>query len=349
MSVAAAILENDSQQYLFPFTLIRSAADIRIGLFSLREKWELMYGHPVQVLPAGSIVPAGMHAIPANLVPIHPYHPGTDNLQEWIHAQPKADRPWQLAPLNRDAMLFDLSLIRSHRTSMPVPGHVRIHGQGEVFIEEGARLEHCILNTTDGPVYIGKNALIMDGAVLRGPVAVCEGATIKMGAMIYGGSTIGPYCVAGGEIKNSILMEYSNKAHEGYVGDAVIGSWCNIGAGTNCSNLQNSARPVKVWNAPKRAWETAGTKCGLMMGDFSRAAINTAFNTGTLTGICCNIFNDTALTPTYIPSFSWGVTDDKRYELTRALEDIRTWMGFKKQPLDPGLEAQLRKIYQLPF
>jgi UDP-N-acetylglucosamine diphosphorylase/glucosamine-1-phosphate N-acetyltransferase len=346
MPLAAVLLENDSQQHLFPFTLTRSAADLRIGLFTLREKWRLMFGQPADILPAGAMVPSGVHAVPANLVPIHPFNPDADSLEEWVHAQPRVERPWQLAPLNRDAIAFDLSLIRNQVVQQDVPLHVRVHGQGEVIIDAGAKLENCILNSTDGPIFIGKNALIMDGAVLRGPVAICEGSVVKMGAMVYGATTIGPFCVVGGEVKNSILMGYSNKAHEGYLGDSVLGTWCNLGAGTSCSNLQNSARPVKVWNIYHRAWETAGTKCGLLMGDFSRAAINTAFNTGTLTGICCNIFCEGALTPSYIPSFSWGVTDDKRYELSRAIEDIRTWMGFKQHALEPELEAQLRRIYQ---
>ncbi len=349
MPVSAVILENDSQQHLFPFTLIRSAADLRVGMLTLREKCRLIFGRPLDLLHSGALIPPGVTAIPANLVPVHPFNPDTDRLDTWIDAQPSVHRPWQLAPLNRDAMAFDLALLRDQVNAALPPAHVRVHGGGTLLIEAGARLEHCTLNTTDGPIFIGKHALIMDGAVLRGPVAVCEGAVVKMGAMIYGATTIGPYCVAGGEIKNSILMACSNKAHEGYLGDSVLGAWCNLGAGTSCSNLQNSARPVKVWNAHLRAWENAGTKCGLMMGDFSRAAINTAFNTGTLTGICCNIFHDSALTPAYIPNFSWGVTDDKRYELNRAIEDLRTWMGFKQQALDDSLETQIRKIYQSPW
>ena len=345
MPVAAVLLENDSQHHLFPFTLTRSAADLRIGVFTLREKCRLMFGQPLDLVPEGVPVPSGSVAIPANLVPLHTFNPDACRLEDWIHAQPKVDRPWQLTPLNRDAIAFDLSLIRHHITTAQLPGHVRVHGGGDVLVEAGAKLEHCTINTTDGPVFIGKNALVMDGAVLRGPVAVCEGAVVKMGAMVYGATTIGPYCVVGGEVKNSILMGYSNKAHEGYLGDSVLGNWCNLGAGTSCSNLQNSARPVKVWSAHRRVWETAGMKCGLMMGDFSRAAINTAFNTGTLTGICCNIFSEGPLTPAFIPSFSWGVTDDRRYELSRAIEDIQAWMGFKEMELDQGLEARLRKIY----
>jgi hypothetical protein len=163
--------------------------------------------------------------------------------------------------------------------------------------------------------------------------------------MVYGASTIGPYSVVGGEVKNSILLGYSNKAHEGYLGDAVLGEWCNLGAGTSCSNLKNSAREVKVWNEHLRAWEPAGAKCGLLMGDFSRSAIHTAFNTGTITGICCNIFGDGSLTPKFIPSFSWGTDSGIRYDIGKALEDIRAWMRFKNRELGPDMENIIRKIH----
>ncbi len=159
----------------------------------------------------------------------------------------------------------------------------------DIFIEQGARLAHCMLNASNGPIYIGKHAEIMEGSFIRGPFALCEGAVVKMGSKIYGATTIGPYCTVGGEIKNSVFLGYSNKAHDGYLGDAVIGEWCNLGAGTSNSNLKNNASDVKVWHNPSKDYIRAGIKCGLLMGDYSRAAINTSFNTGTVTGICANI------------------------------------------------------------
>jgi UDP-N-acetylglucosamine diphosphorylase/glucosamine-1-phosphate N-acetyltransferase len=342
-----ALLENDSQLHLFPFTLTRSVADLRIGLFTIREKWALALGRPVEVMTAAQGPKANLPAIPANLVPTDPLPDGAGIPDSWLAQQPRLERPWQMPRLNREAIEHDIALVRSTRTSVTLPSHVRVINPEQVFVEAGARIEHCILNASEGPIYIGREALVMDGAMIRGPVAVCEGAVVKMGAMVYGATTIGPYSVVGGEVKNSILMGFCNKAHEGYLGDAVIGEWCNLGAGTSCSNLKNSARPVEVWNAHLQAWESAGPKCGLIMGDFSRSAINTAFNTGTVTGVCCNIFGDGTLTPKYIPSFSWGTHTGQRYELTRVMEDIRTWMGFKNRELDPNMEQLIQKIHSL--
>jgi UDP-N-acetylglucosamine diphosphorylase / glucose-1-phosphate thymidylyltransferase / UDP-N-acetylgalactosamine diphosphorylase / glucosamine-1-phosphate N-acetyltransferase / galactosamine-1-phosphate N-acetyltransferase len=146
----------------------------------------------------------------------------------------------------------------------------------------------------------------MEGAMLRGPVSIGDRSIVKMGAAIYGATTIGPGCIVGGEIKNSIFFSYSNKAHDGYIGDAVIGSWCNLGAGTSCSNIRNTATPVKIWNIHQHCFMEAGLKCGLIMGDYSRCGINTSFNTGTVVGVCANIFQSGSLQPKYIPSFSWG-------------------------------------------
>jgi UDP-N-acetylglucosamine diphosphorylase/glucosamine-1-phosphate N-acetyltransferase len=341
-----ALLENESQHHLFPFTLTRSAADLRVGIFTIREKWERILDRAVDLLPSSAKLTEGMQAVPANLLPLEPVPEDFPLPANWLDRQPRLERPWQLTLWNRPAIEQDYALICANSGSETIPGHVRTENPSQIFIEAGARLEHCILNATEGPIYVGKNALIMDGAVLRGPVAVCEGAVVKMGAMVYGATTIGPFSVVGGEVKNSILLGYSNKAHEGYLGDAVIGEWCNLGAGTNCSNLKNSARPVRVWNEHLREWETAGHKCGLLMGDFSRAAINTAFNTGTVTGVCCNIFGDGSLSPKFIPSFSWGVNTDNRYELSRALDDIRAWMRFKNRDLDTPMENLIRHIYQ---
>jgi UDP-N-acetylglucosamine diphosphorylase/glucosamine-1-phosphate N-acetyltransferase len=161
--------------------------------------------------------------------------------------------------------------------------------------------------------------------MIRGPFALCEQATVKMGAKIYGATTIGPCCIAGGEIKNSVLLGYSNKAHDGYLGDSVIGEWCNLGAGSSNSNIKNTAGSIKIWNNATMDFEPAGIKCGLLMGDYSRCAINTSFNTGTVTGICCNIFGQSVY-PKYIPDFSWGT---ERYVLQKAIQDIDNWKKLK--------------------
>jgi UDP-N-acetylglucosamine diphosphorylase / glucose-1-phosphate thymidylyltransferase / UDP-N-acetylgalactosamine diphosphorylase / glucosamine-1-phosphate N-acetyltransferase / galactosamine-1-phosphate N-acetyltransferase len=340
-----ALLENESQLNLFPFTQTRSVADLRVGIFTIREKWSNILGYPVDVLPAAARPRNETSFVPANILPGNAMPETSAGLDAWVAGQQALARPWELVRMNHKAIIQDFAWICANNSGAAIPSQVRASNPEQIFIEPGARLEHCIINASEGPVYIGKDALVMDGAMLRGPVAVCEGAVVKMGAAIYGATTIGPYSVAGGEIKNSILLGYSNKAHEGYLGDAVLGEWCNLGAGTSCSNLKNSAREVKVWNEYLHVWEPAGTKCGLLMGDFSRAAIHSSFNTGTVTGICCNIFGDGSLTPKFIPSFSWGTGSGVRYELDKALEDIRTWMRFKNREPGPDLENIIRKIY----
>ena len=190
-----------------------------------------------------------------------------------------------------------------------------------IFVEAGATISYSILNASEGPIYIGKNAEIQEGSVIRGPFALCEGSRVKMGAKIYGATTIGPYCLADGEIKNSILMGYSNKAHDGYLGDSVIGVWCNLGAGTSNSNLKNTAGIVKVWSKEKNDYLDAGNKCGLLMGDYSRSAINTSFNTGTVAGISCNIFGN-VFPFKFIEDFTWG---QEKYIFEKAISDINNW------------------------
>ncbi len=194
-----------------------------------------------------------------------------------------------------------------------------------IFIEAGAKLDFSILNAESGPIYIGKNAEVQEGCLLRGPISIGEGSRVKMGTKIYGATTIGPYCLAGGEIKNSVLMAFSNKGHDGYFGDSVIGEWCNLGAGTSNSNLKNNASPVKIWSKKDNDFVIAGTKCGLLMGDYSRCAINTSFNTGTVVGVCCSIFGN-PFPPKFIDNFTWG---DKKYIFEKAVTDINNWKKLK--------------------
>ena len=183
-----------------------------------------------------------------------------------------------------------------------------------IIIEESAVVEHCFINASTGPVYIGKNVTIMEGAMLRGPIAVCEGSTIKMGAKIYGGTTVGPFCTVGGEIKNSVLQSYSNKAHDGYLGDSIIGSWCNLGAGTSNSNVKNSGTDIMQWHEVSGEKINVGKKYGVIMGDYSRTAINTSINSGSVIGICCNIFGE-GLTPKIIKDFRWGINNSSNYQV----------------------------------
>jgi UDP-N-acetylglucosamine diphosphorylase/glucosamine-1-phosphate N-acetyltransferase len=185
----------------------------------------------------------------------------------------------------------------------------------------------------------------MEGSLIRGPFSLGEGSVVKMGAKIYGATTIGPQCVAGGEIKNTVFFGYSNKAHDGYVGDAVIGEWCNLGANTNCSNLKNNVRNVHIWNERIQSFASAGSKCGMLMGDYSRSGINMMINTGTLIGVSCNIYG-AGFPPKYLPSFIWGQKNDwAEYRLAAALQDAEAWMRLKKQQQT----SQDRKILEHIF
>ena len=318
---------------LFPFTATRLLPEIRIGILTLREKWRRYFpGMTDAEINEG---PAGF---PVNVLPTQALMEGRG--EAWKEKALYLTHPWDLFRLNAVALADDFALLTRGRRSAPLPSFVQAINPESIFVEEGATLFPCILNASAGPVYIGKNAEIMEGSLIRGPFAACEGAVVKMGTRIYGATTLGPYSVVGGEVKNSILFGYSNKGHDGYLGDAVIGEWCNLGAGTSNSNLKNNAGEVKVWDQRSGKLIPAGTKCGLLMGDYSRCAINTSFNTGTVVGICCNIFGE-GLTPKFIPSFSWGHRGSSKYELEKSLRDIANWKKLKNQQLT---EAEIRDI-----
>jgi UDP-N-acetylglucosamine diphosphorylase/glucosamine-1-phosphate N-acetyltransferase len=335
--------EIQGRENLFPFTLTRHTADLRTGMFSIREKWILAQ----TIFPA--IEAAG--EIPANLIPGFDFfkavsEQGLDHALSDLSTYRIIQYPWDIVTHNTWALVEDFRMITQTGISSPIPETIKLTGPAErLFIEEGAVVGHCFINTETGPVHIGKQAEIMDGVMIRGPVSIGQAAVVKMGAAIYGGTSIGPFCIAGGELKNTVLFEYSNKAHHGYLGDAVIGAWCNLGAGTSCSNIRNTATPVKVWHIHQKAFVPAGLKCGLLMGDHSRCGINTSFNTGTVVGVSANIFQSGTLLPKYIPSFSWGTDGGIRYEIEKALADINNWMAFKNQRLSISDIEKLTFIY----
>lgn len=344
--------DKDVSSQLFPFAVTRHVSDIRVGIFTIREKWANLL--PATILPLVENITSeeGKVIFAANIIPSRAFVNSLKNGPKGLSANPDwhsvklLQYPWHIFIWNDWAIREDFEWIQSTRKSRPVPESVQVINSKQVFIEEGATLSHCILNASTGPIYIGRNAEVMEGATIRGPFALCEGAVVKMGARIYGATTIGPFCVAGGEIKNSVLFGYSNKAHDGYLGDSVIGEWCNLGAGTTNSNLKNNATVIKVWNQASRDYVTAGTKCGLLMGDYSRSAINTSFNTGTVVGICSNVFGD-GLTPKFIPGFSWGTQTLSRYEFEKAIADINNWMQLKGQMLSEAETIRLRTIFEL--
>ena len=228
------------------------------------------------------------------------------NKREYVGDVIKIEYPWDIFSQNEHEIIADLTLVTKGKESLPLGSSNKLIGNGIVFIEEGAKVECATLNTTYGPIYIGKDAEVMEGALIRGPFALCEHSAIKMGAKIYGATTIGPHSKVGGEVSNSVIFGYSNKAHDGFLGNSVLGEWCNLGADTNNSNLKNNYALVKVWNYPKEKFINTGLQfCGLIMGDHSKTGINTMFNTGTVVGVSANIFGD-GFPRNFIPSFSWG-------------------------------------------
>lgn len=241
-------------------------------------------------------------------------------------------KPYHIFSINGVEIKKDFDLITKNRTSQPISKTNQIYGQHTIFLEEGAEMECCIVNTNAGPVYLGKNTVIMEGTMIRGGFAACEGSIVKMGAKIYGPTTMGPHCRLGGEVNNSVLLANSNKGHDGYLGNSVLGEWCNLGADTNTSNLKSNYSPIKLWSYNSESYEDSGLQfCGLIMGDHSKSSINTMFNTGTVVGVCTNVFGD-GFPSTYIPSFSWGGgTSFSTHLINKALETAKIVFSRRNQ------------------
>jgi UDP-N-acetylglucosamine diphosphorylase / glucose-1-phosphate thymidylyltransferase / UDP-N-acetylgalactosamine diphosphorylase / glucosamine-1-phosphate N-acetyltransferase / galactosamine-1-phosphate N-acetyltransferase len=352
------IILNDSaiKESLYPFGVVNPVSSIRVGILTLKEKWERITGADVfESVDPFINSPNDKNEKPdliieSNIIPtkgwweeVYPFGSadrGTLNTKDNNKVK-KLEHPWQIFQLNDWALRQDYDLITAARTSQPISPTNKIIAPENIFIEEGAKVEHSIINASTGPVYIGKNAEVMEGCMIRGPFAICEGAVLKMGAKVYGATTLGPFCMGGGEIKNSVLFGYSNKAHDGYLGDSVLGEWCNLGAGTSNSNIKNTAGVVKLWDNQTNSYLTVGLKAGLVMGDYSRTAINTSFNTGTVVGICCNVFGE-GFPPKFISDFTWG---KERYTFAKILEDINNWKQLKKQSITEKEINILKKLY----
>jgi UDP-N-acetylglucosamine diphosphorylase/glucosamine-1-phosphate N-acetyltransferase len=355
------LFDNFRRSNLFPLTYIRPVADIRIGILTIREKWEMHLGqktstltesylrekYPVvkeddNIMINGSVSPDAdlIHEISAlktgevlfkddAIIAMHLQAAELDNLDEekidevnMVESKSshlKIIHTWDIFSLNGKALENDFELITKNRKSEPVSKSNQVIGD-RIFLEKGARVECSILNSSTGPIYVGKDAEIMEGSMIRGPFSLGDHSTVKMGAKIYGPTTIGPHCKVGGEINNSVFFGYSNKAHDGFMGNSVIGEWCNIGADTNTSNLKNTYDNVKLWNYADQTFVETGLQfCGLIMGDHSKCGINTMFNTGTVVGISANIFGS-GYQRNFIPGFVWGGTGGfKIYNIDRAL------------------------------
>lgn len=375
---------------LHPFTFTRQMQDIRVGILTIREKWEKMlrlpsfdkkeddYKDSGRSVYMDEAVKEGIcFMIHGNLLPTPKLIKEIQQLKngEFIATSSGngivyrfskkeiLDRfkikvgkavitkeeiktiqyPWDIFQLNDWAIRQDYAVLTRNRKSQAISKTNKTINVKQIFIEKGAKVEYSTINASTGPVYIGKNAEVMEACIIRGPFAMGELSCLKMGAKVYGATSIGPASVMGGEIKNSVVFGYSNKAHDGYLGDSVIGEWCNMGAGTTNSNMKNNASDVRVWTHSGEL--IAGKKCGVMMGDYSRTAINTSINTGTVIGISCNVFGS-GLTPRYIPNFSWGSEGVKRYELEKAVADIEDWKQLKGKNISPEERNILKYIFE---
>ena len=254
---------------------------------------------------------------------------------------------WDIFSLNAEAIQQDFDLLTEGRKSQPIPDGVQTINNENIFIEEGAKLTFAILNASSGPIYIGKDAEIMEGCVVRGPLAMCENSVLKLSAKIYGATTLGPYCKVGGEVNNSVLMGYSNKGHDGFLGNSVLGEWCNLGADTNNSNLKNNYAEVRLWDYQTGRFAKTGLQfCGLMMGDHSKCGINTMFNTGTVVGVSANIFGS-GFPRNFVPSFSWGgASGFSEYKLNKVFEVADVVMKRRNILFDKKEQRILEHVFE---
>jgi UDP-N-acetylglucosamine diphosphorylase/glucosamine-1-phosphate N-acetyltransferase len=246
----------------------------------------------------------------------------TGTIKEFTSPFTLIDQVWKIYQNNGAQIREDFTLITQGRKSASVTDpFTRIYNSDQVFLEEGVEIRAALLNADNGPIYLGKNSLVQEGALIRGPFALCEGSHVNMGAKVRGDTTVGPFSKIGGEVSNSVIFGYSNKAHDGFLGNSVIGEWCNLGADTNTSNLKNNYENIKLWNYAKGGFKDTGLMfCGLMLGDHSRCGINMMFNSGTVVGVSASIFGD-GYPRNFIPSFAWGgAAGFTTYQLTKALD-----------------------------
>jgi UDP-N-acetylglucosamine diphosphorylase/glucosamine-1-phosphate N-acetyltransferase len=371
---------------LLPFTFTRPVADIRIGILTIREKWEKFLGSTTTTVTEEYLSDKfPMVELEQNVLINASFCPSENlvllikNLQEnqaiFYNDEPLAfyanedqeidfdaftvtqytdddvlriENTWDIFEKNHQAIKRDYDVLTQGRTSEAIPQTTIAFNPEHIFIEKGAKVMCASLNATDGPIYIGEDTVLMEGATIQGPFALCEHSSIKMGAKIYGGTTIGPHCKVAGEVANSVMMGYSNKGHDGYMGNSVLGHWCNLGADTNTSNLKNNYAQVRLWDYDTEKFAKTGNQfCGLMMGDHSKCGINTMFNTGTVVGVSANIFG-AGYPRNFIPSYSWGGSSGmETYNTTKAFEVAAVVMARRGLEFDTQEEAILNEVFEI--
>ena len=379
--MAIILFDNQFRKKLYPLTITKAVADLRIGIITIKERWEIKTNQAVfvstekylqslypkfeeedniwidaSVLPNDELLDrilsleigdaiadeVGLIAgrnIKSNSTLLSSY----ENIFDGIVVR-RIEYTWQMFQWNDEMIRSDFALLTHNKQSQRISQTNQIVYQNDIFIEEGATVEYGILNSSTGPIYIGKHAEVSEGSIIRGPFALGEHSLVKMGAKIYGATSIGPWCAVGGEIKNVIISGYSNKGHDGYLGDSVIGEWCNLGACTSNSNVKNSAADIKMWNAFDEKFYSVGIKCGVIMGDYSRTAINSSINTGSFIGAACSIFGN-GLLPKIINNFTWGLNE--KYDFDKAIRDINNWKKMKHQEISNAEIEVLKSIYEL--
>ena len=380
------LFDGPARNALLPFTFTRPVADILVGIMTIRQKWELHLGsttttlteeylsdkYPMVELEGNVMINASFlpNAILAELVSnLEPNQAifkkdeiiafytsenqeevdfDTYEIVEYNDDCITIENTWDIFSKNDVAIREDFELLTQDRRSQPIPKSVNVIAPENVFIEEGAKLEYVTLNASSGPIYIGRDAEIMEGSVIRGPFALCDNAQVKMASKIYGATTVGPYSRVGGEVKNVVIFAYSNKGHDGFLGDSVLGEWCNIGADSNNSNLKNNYEEVRLWSYQTEGFAKTGLQfCGLMMGDHSKCGINTMFNTGTVVGVSANIFGS-GFPRNFVPSFSWGGASGFTTYLTKkAFETAKLVMARRNIVFDEKEAAILEHVFEI--
>jgi len=363
----------ETWENLLPLTCNKSIADMRIGILTIAEKWSKYLNTSVSiqyvnaylgdttsraeiiidssVLPTEVLVNAIL-ALKENEVLAQNGFQIVSNTQqsnpkiiEFSGDLSRIEFPWDIFTKNDAELRKDFELLTKGKVSQQIDPSNKVIGN-QLFVEEGAKIQCAILNTETGPIYIDKNAEIMEGSIIRGPFYLGEHATLKLGTKIYGATTIGKECKVGGEVSNSVIFGYSNKAHDGFIGNTVIGEWCNLGADTNCSNLKNNYSLVDIYNYRQEKMISTGQQfCGLIMGDYSKTGINTMLNTGTVVGICSNIFG-AGFPSKHIPSFSWCSIDNTEiYQLEKGIETLERMKGRRGLKLEEREKSILKFLY----
>jgi UDP-N-acetylglucosamine diphosphorylase/glucosamine-1-phosphate N-acetyltransferase len=370
---------------LLPFTFTRPVADIRVGILTIRQKWESYLEYTTTTVTEDYLADKfPMVEMEENIMINSSFLPNmevTEFVKNLRHNQAlfkgedviaffakegeeskdfstfepveftgdilTIQNTWDIFSKNGDAITEDFNLITKDRQSQPIPATLNTINPEHIFIEEGAILNFATLNASSGPIYIGRDAEVMEGSIVRGPLALCHNSTLKLGTKVYGPTTVGPHSKIGGEVNNTVIFGFSNKGHDGFLGNSVIGEWCNLGADTNNSNLKNNYAEVRLWDYNTEGFAKTGLQfCGLMMGDHSKCGINTMFNTGTVVGVSANIFGS-GFPRNFVPSFSWGGSKGfVTYKTDKAFEVAEVVMARRKEEFTEKDKAILEHIFE---